>query len=138
MAELKTKPTQVSAEDFLNKIPDEDKRGDSFTLLEMMRQASGFEPVMWGPSIVGFGTYHYRYATGNEGDMPIIGFSPRVQALTLYIMTGFDEYEELLKRLGKHKTSKACLYIKRLSDVDVDVLKELIEKSVADMQKINP
>ena len=138
MAELKTKPTQVSAEDYLNKIPDENKRRDSFTLLEMMRQASGFEPVMWGPSIVGFGTYHYRYATGREGDMPIIGFSPRVQALTLYIMTGFDEYEALLARLGKYKTSKACLYIKRLSDVDVDVLKELIEKSVAYMQKINP
>ena len=138
MAEIKTKPTQASVEDFLNNIPDENKRRDSFTVLEMMRQASGFEPVMWGPSIVGFGTYHYRYASGREGDMPIIGFSPRVQALTLYIMSGFDEYEQLLARLGKHKTSKACLYIKRLSDVDLNVLQELIEKSVAHMGKIFP
>jgi hypothetical protein len=138
MAEIKTKPTPASVKDFLNNIPDENKRRDSFTVLEMMRQASGYEPVMWGPSIVGFGTYHYRYASGREGDMPIIGFSPRLQALTLYIMSGLDEYGELLARLGKHKTGKACLYIKRLSDVDRNVLQELIEKAVAHMGKIFP
>ena len=138
MKALKTRPNQLSAEDFLNRIPDEGKRRDSFTLLEMMRKAANSEPVMWGDSIIGFGSYHYRYRSGREGDWPIISFSPRVQALTLYIMTGFGGYENLLSRLGKYKTGKACLYIKKLSDVDLTVLQELMEKSVAHMRSTNP
>ena len=98
-----------------------------------MEEVTGEKAVMWGDSIVGFGTYHYVYASGREGDWPVTGFAPRKQALTLYIMSGFDQYDELLARLGKHSTGKSCLYIKRLSDVDVDVLRELVAESVAHM-----
>jgi hypothetical protein len=137
MAELKTKPNDQSVEDFLNKVPDEKKRQDSFAILELMKQVTGDEAIMWGDSIVGFGTYKYKYATGREGEWPITGFSPRKQNLTLYIMSGFDEYNDLLNKLGKHSTGKSCLYIKKMEDIDQDVLRELISKSVKHMAGTN-
>jgi hypothetical protein len=137
MAELKTKPTDQSVEGFLNKVPDEKKRQDSFAILDLMKQVTGEEPIMWGDSIVGFGRYHYKYASGREADWFITGFSPRKQNLTLYLMSGFDEYDQLLNKLGKHSTGKSCLYVKRLENIDLDILKELIEKSVAHMKATN-
>jgi hypothetical protein len=130
MAELKTQPNDKSVEAYLNAIPDEVRRKDCFTLLEMMQQATGAPPVMWGDAIVGFGNYHYSYASGREGDWFQVGFSPRKQNLTLYLISGFDQYQSLLARLGKHSTSKSCLYIKRLSDVDLPALQELVRRSV--------
>jgi hypothetical protein len=121
--------------DFLNSVEDEQKKKDSFEIMKMMKQVTRAEPKMWGTSIVGFGTYHYKGASGREGDWMLIGFSPRKQNLTLYIMPGFERYPELMKKLGKHTTGKSCLYIKRLSDVDMDVLKELMAESVKVMQK---
>jgi hypothetical protein len=129
MAENKTVPTDQSVEEFLNTIEDEQKRRDSFTLLDLMREVTGMEPRMWGSSIVGFGSYHYRYESGREGDSILAGFSPRKQNLTIYSMGGVDPDDELLKNLGKHTTGKGCLYIKRLGDVDPAVLKRLIEAS---------
>jgi hypothetical protein len=137
MAELKTKPNEQSVEDFLNAVEIETKRLDSFAILELMKQETGDEPIMWGESIVGFGTYKYKYASGREGEWPITGFSPRKQNLTLYIMSGFEEYDDLLKKLGKHTTGKSCLYIKKLEDVDQDVLRELVSKSVEHMKGTN-
>jgi len=130
VAELKTKPNDQSVEAFLNAIPDEKKRQDCFTLLEIMRQVTQAEPVMWGDSIIGFGSYHYCYESGRQGDWFLTGFSPRVQNLTLYIMSGFDQYDALLAKLGKHTTGKACLYVKRLEDIDLPTLKELVRQSV--------
>ena len=137
MAELKTKPNNQSVEGFLNQVPDEKKRQDSFAILELMKQVTGNEPIMWGDSIVGFGTYKYKYASGREGEWPVTGFSPRKQNLTLYITSGFDEYDDLLIKLGKHSTGKSCLYIKKLEDVDQEVLRELISKSVEHMVASN-
>ncbi|MBK7218464.1 MAG: DUF1801 domain-containing protein [Candidatus Promineofilum sp.] len=134
MAENKTKPTDASVEEFLNAVPDERKRADSFRLVEIMREITGEEPVMWGDSIVGFGSYHYKYASGREGDQGLTGFSPRKASLTIYITPGFDRYGDLLGRLGKFTTSKVCLYVKRLSDVDEAVLRELIRDSVEVMR----
>ena len=111
MAELKTKKNTASVEAFLQAIADETKRKDSFAILEMMKQATGSEPVMWGESIIGFGDAHYRYASGREGDWFLTGFSPRKQNLTLYIMSGFDEHDQMMQKLGRYKTGKACLYI---------------------------
>ena len=133
MAELKTKRNNQSVKGFLNGIPDERNRRDACAILALMQQFTKAEPQMWGSSSVGFGTYHYRYASGREGDWPIIGFSPRKQSLTLYIMAGFEGYGELLGRLGKHKTAKACLYINRLEDVHLPTLKALIRQSVQHM-----
>jgi hypothetical protein len=127
----KTKPTAVEVDDFLGRVSDPAKRADALALVQMMRSATGAPAVMWGPSIVGFGSYHYRYESGHEGDSPIVGFSPRKASLVLYIVTGFAEAGPLLARLGKHTTGKSCLYIKRLADVDVAVLRTLIEQSVA-------
>ena len=137
MAELKTKQTDESVTEFLNGVPDEKKRQDSFAILELMTEVTGAEPRMWGESIVGFGSYHYRYASGREGDWFVTGFSPRKQNLTLYIMAGFDNYDHLLQNLGKHKTGKSCLYIKRLEDVDLDTLRELVSQSVQHMNETN-
>lgn len=133
--ELKTKLNDASVTNFLNSVEDEQKRKDSFEIMKMMKQVTKAEPMMWGTSIVGFGTYHYKGASGREGDWMLIGFSPRKQNLTLYIMPGFERYPELMKKLGKHTTGKSCLYIKRLSDVDTDVLKELMAESVKVMKK---
>jgi hypothetical protein len=137
MAQLKTQPTDKNVVEFLNAVENETKREDSFTILELMQQVTGSEPIMWGDSIIGFGSYHYKYASGREADWFLTGFSPRVQNLTLYIMSGFDEYDDLLGKLGKHSTGKSCLYVKRLENIDLDVLKELVEKSVAHMKATN-
>jgi len=130
MAEPKTKPTGQSADQFINSVEDEKKRKDSFEIIKLMQKVTGEPPVMWGPSIVGFGSYHYKYKSGQEGDWPLTGFSPRKQNLTLYIMSGFKRYEELLGKLGKYKTGKSCLYIKKLEDINTEVLEELISQSV--------
>lgn len=131
MAELKTKATDANVEAFLQTIEDERKRQDSFALLAMLQAITGAPPRLWGESIVGFGDYHYVYASGREGDWFVAGFSPRKQNLTLYCMGGFEPHAELLGRLGKHKLGKGCLYIKRLQDVDQEVLSALLAASVA-------
>jgi hypothetical protein len=130
MAEQKTIPTGETIESFLNAVPDERKRQDCYTLLEMMRKASGAEPVVWRGGIVGFGKVHYKYASRHEGDTSIIGFAPRKQNLTIYLLSGFDGQEQLLARLGKHKIGVACLYIKRLDDISLPVLEELLHNAV--------
>ncbi len=135
MAELKTQKNDASVEDFLNSVSDARKREDSFAVLELMRKVTGEEPAMWGKNMVGFGSYHYKYASGREGDWPLAGFAPRKRELTLYIMAGFERYEELLAKLGKYKTGVSCLYIKRLADVDPTVLKELVSASVKHMRQ---
>src|SRR5215469_12475610 len=135
MAENKTIPNDLDVEQFLNSVTDERKRKDSFTILRLMKQVTGLEPRMWGSSIVGFGSYHYKYESGREGDMPIAGFSPRKQSLTLYNMGGFEGYDDLLKKLGKHTTGKGCLYVKRLDDVDLPTLKSLMEESVKHVEQ---
>lgn len=129
MAELKTKATKKSVTSFLHQITDKTRRDDCFQVVELMREVTGEEPVMWGPSIVGFGKHHYQYESGREGVWPIAGFSPRKSDLTLYFMPGFDAFPEM-ERLGKFKTGKSCLYLKKLDDVDRKVLKKLIEKSI--------
>ncbi len=134
MAELKTKQTKQSVAAFLNSIADPQKRQDCCTVLELMQEATGASPKMWGSSIVGFGIYHYQYESGREGDWFLTGFSPRSQNLTLYIMPGFTQYPSLMKKLGKHKIGKSCLYIKKLEDIDIAVLKELIKQSVKQLE----
>ncbi len=129
MAEMKTVQTEASVEDFLNLVEDDQKREDCFEIVKMMKQVTKKEPKMWGPAIIGFGSYHYKYESGREGDSPQIGFSPRKQNITLYILSG-DE-NPLLQKLGKHSTGKVCLYIKKLADVDKKVLLELIKESYA-------
>lgn len=138
MAENKTQATTASVETFLKGLKDKARAADSRVVLEMMRKVTGEDPKMWGPSIVGFGAYHYKYDSGREGDFLRTGFSPRAQALTLYIMGGFPRYETLLAKLGRYSTGKSCLYIKRLSDVDLKVLEELIRASWKDMAKRYP
>jgi len=134
-AELKTRVNDASVMDFLKSVEDEQKRDDSLEIARIMEQITKEKPKMWGPSIVGYGSYHYKGASGREGDWMLIGFSPRKQNITLYIMPGFERYPGLMKKLGKHSTGKSCLYIKRLSDVDVDVLKELMTESLKVMKK---
>jgi hypothetical protein len=134
VAENKTKPTKAGVTAFLDSVEDRQKRADCRKVAAMMRRATGKRAKMWGPSIVGFGTYHYKYDSGREGDFMLTGFSPRKQALTVYVMPGFSRYEALMKKLGKYKTGKSCLYIKRLADVDERVLEQLIGKSVKDMR----
>jgi len=136
MAKLKTQKNEASVDEFLNSVADEKKRKDSFSILELMQEVTGEEPSMWGSSIVGFGSYHYKYASGREGDWFLTGFSPRKQSLTLYIIPGFDQYEPLLANLGKFKTGKSCLYINNLEDVDKTTLKELIQQSVTYLRKV--
>lgn len=138
VAENKTQPADENVEAFLETIEDERKRADCRTLLGLMQEITGAAPAMWGTSIVGFGRYHYKYASGREGESFLAGFSPRKQNLALYIMAGFDQYEGLLEKLGKHTTGKACLYVKKLADVDMDVLKELVARSVEHMARTNP
>ena len=135
MAELKTKVNNASVEKFLKTVKDEQKRLDSFKILDIMKKITKEEPKMWGPSIVGFGKYHYKYESGNEGDMCMAGFSPRKEALTIYILPGFERNKSLMKKLGKYKTGKSCLYIKRLDDVDIKVLTELISDSYKYMKQ---
>lgn len=129
MAENKTRKTGASVEEFLASVENKRRREDGFALLEMMKEITGLEPEMWGSSIIGFGDYHYKYASGREGDIFLTGFSPRKQSLSLYVMDGFDGRDELLDRLGKHRKSVSCLYINKLADVDLDVLRELVRRS---------
>ena len=130
MAETKTKPTQAQVADFIHAAPDAVRREDAKTLVALMSRITGEEPVMWGPSIIGFGSYHYRYASGHEGDMCRVGFSPRSANLVLYV-GGFPEYEALLAKLGKYKRSKACLYLNKLADADPAVLEEIARRTYA-------
>ena len=134
MAELKTKATTASVSDFLAAIEDDERREDCLAVVKIMKKATGAEPKMWGPSIVGFGDFRYKYESGRELDWFLTGFSPRKRELTLYIMPGFDRYDDLLASLGKYKTGKSCLYLKRLADIDRTVLKTLVESSVKHMR----
>jgi hypothetical protein len=131
MAENKTKPTELSVTEFIDALTDQTRRADAKVLIKLMQSASGEKPRMWGPSIVGFGSRHYKYDSGREGDMPLISFSPRKAATVLYSMMGFSGAEALLAKLGKHTTGKGCLYIKKLADVDQKVLQALVVKAVA-------
>ncbi|MEP7228770.1 MAG: DUF1801 domain-containing protein [Ginsengibacter sp.] len=131
MAELKTKENTASVRDFLNAVEDEIKRKDCFAIAEIMKRQTKAEPKMWGPSIVGFGSYHYKYASGHEGDMCVAGFSPRKQNISLYLCGALHQKKGLLEKLGKHKTGVGCLYIKKLSDVDPKILEQLIKESIA-------
>ena len=135
MAENKTQPTKASVTAFINAIEDKARRADVRKVAAMMRKATGKRAKMWGPSIVGYGTYHYKYESGREGDFMVTGFSPRKQALTVYIMPGFEKFDALMGKLGKYTTGKSCLYIKHLSDVDEKVLERLIDESVKYMRK---
>ena len=137
MAELKTKKNTASVDEFIAGVGDETRREDARTVLNIMQKVTGKEPRMWGSSIVGFDEYHYRYDSGHEGDMCVIGFSPRASALTLYTLADFDGKEGLLAKLGKHKTGKGCLYIKRLSDVDGKVLEAIIREGYKWMKANN-
>lgn len=134
----KTQATKVDPTKFIKTLKDMDVQQDCLTILELMKGLTQEVPVMWGPSIIGFGEYHYKYNSGREGDFFRTGFSPRKQNLTIYIMAGFDDYADLLKKLGKHKTSKSCLYVKRLADIDLDILEEIIKRSLLKMEELYP
>lgn len=136
MAELKTKATTASVSKFLEAVADEERRKDCLAVAKIMKKATGEDPRMWGPSIVGFGTMRYKYTSGRELDWFIVGFSPRKGDLTLYIMPGVERYREQLKSLGRHKTGKSCLYIKKLSEIDQGVLRRIVEASVKDMSRM--
>lgn len=138
MAENKTRPTRQSVASFIAAVEPAERRSDCRTLLTMMKAVTRTSPRMWGPDIVGFGTYHYTYASGREGDYFLAGFSPRKQDLTVYVMAGFDRYPALMKKLGRYRTGKSCLYVKRLADVDLGVLKVLLTESVRHMRKAYP
>ncbi len=135
MAELKIKKTGASVTAYLNAIKDKQKRADCKAIAKMMREATGHRARMWGGSIVGYGSYDYKYASGHQGSWPICCFSPRAQSITIYIMPGFSKFEKLMNKLGKYKTGKSCLYIKKLADVDQKVLKDLIAGSVREMRR---
>jgi len=131
-AKPKTTETPASVSDFIKKIPDEQRQKDTQSIIKIMKELSGFEPKMWGPAIVGFGSYHYKYESGHEGDAPLVGFSPRKAEFAIYLTSEFDKKEELLKQFGKHKTAKACIYFKRLEDINTDVFKKMITNSIKD------
>jgi hypothetical protein len=134
----KTTETNNSVDDFLNAVADESKRTDSFELVKLMKQHTGFNAKMWGPAIVGFGSYHYKYASGREGDAPLVGFSPRAKEISLYLSQEFDEKEKLLQLFGKHRTGAGCVYIKKLQDINIEVLAKLITASVRHLQEKYP
>ena len=138
MSGNKTQPTNASVDAFLASVADAQMQADCRAVAAMIAEVTGSEPKLWGASIVGFGSYHYRYASGREGDFMLAGFAPRKRALTLYIMAGFAEYGPLLARLGKYTNGKSCLYVKRLADVDQDVLRELTARSVAAIRQKHP
>ena len=138
MAELKTRVNDASVEKFISSLHDEEKRKDAFALLELMKKATSEEPKMWGSSIIGFGSYHYKYSTGREGDWPVTGFSPRKQSMTIYFCAGFEKMDSQMKELGKFKTGVGCLYFNKLSDINPKALKEMIlvnKKSLAEIIK---
>ena len=139
MGETKTKPTSVSVEEFIAKVEDPQKRADSYVLIDLMQKITGEEPRMWGPSIIGFGTYHYKYASGHEGDACIAGFSPRKAELSIYLNPEpSDARHALLGELGKHRMGKSCLYVKRLDAIDLKVLEELVVQSVEETREVYP
>lgn len=138
MAKNKTTETESSVIDFINAVENETKRKDAFQLLSIIQELTGFEPKMWGPSIIGFGSYHYKYDSGHEGDAPLAGFSPRKTAMTVYFYLPEENREELLSKLGKHTSSKACIYIKKLTDIDIEILKKIILLSIEYTQKLYP
>jgi len=135
MAALKTKKNKSSVTAFLNKIKHKQRREDCFKRLELIKTITKEEPVMWGTSIVGFGSYHYVYASGREGDWPVAGFSPRAQNISIYIMAGIDAFPDLMDQLGKYKTGVSCLYISKLEDIDLTILKRLIKASIQVIKK---
>lgn len=137
MADIKTKQNKASVSDFLKSVENQKRKEDAFAVLELMKKITNSEPNMWGPSIIGLGHYHYKYASGREIDWFLTGLSPRKQSLTLYIMNGFSHYDEILGRLGKYKTGKSCLYINKLEDIDINVLEELITASVEFLKSRN-
>jgi hypothetical protein len=138
MAKNKTFETESSVADFINSVADETKRTDSFRLIEIMEQQTGYQAKMWGPAIIGFGSRHYKYESGREGDMPLAAFSPRKAAITLYLAQDPEKKEELLQKLGKHKVGKGCTYVQKLSDVDLEVLKEMIDNAIAYTKTLYP
>ena len=138
MSDLKTKRHDGDVRAFIASVENVRRREDAFALLDLMQTVMGEAPALWGPSIIGFGSYHYKYESGREGDMPLAAFSPSKQNLVIYISTGFDQYDALMARLGKHKTSKACLYINKLADVDQDVLIEVIKRSAEHAARMYP
>ena len=138
MAKNKTTETESSVPNFINTVEDETKRNDSFELVKLMQNQTGFEPKMWGPSIIGFGSYHYKYDSGHEGDAPLVAFSPRKAAISLYCCTSSGDKEDLLSKFGKHKASKGCIYIKKLADIDIEVLKKIISNSVQYINELYP
>lgn len=138
MATNKTTETNASISDFINQITDEAKRNDAFRLVEIFQNQTKFEPKMWGPSIVGFGSYHYKYASGHEGDAPLVAFSPRASAISLYLHLPADQREDFLQKLGKTKSAQSCIYVKKLADINLDVLSELIEISVKSIKQLYP
>jgi len=138
MYELKTKETDASVIEFIESVDHPKKREDAYRLLDIFTEVSGYEAKMWGPSIIGFGHYHYKYQTGHEGDAPLVGFSPRKAKISLYFAPGYREREQLLQQFGKHTTGKACVYINKLADVEETILKALIQQSIAFLQKTYP
>lgn len=138
MAKIKTTQTSKSVTAFINSVTDETKRKDSYLIIDIMQKQTGCEPKMWGPSIVGFGKYHYKYDSGHEGDMPLAAFSPRSAAIVIYLSATFKNRVELFQKLGKHKTGKVCLYIKKIEDIDVAVLKKMISNSIKHTQSLYP
>jgi Domain of unknown function (DU1801) len=138
MAKNKTTETSANVHEFIDSIKDETKRKDSLVMIDLIKKQSGHEPKMWGPSIIGFGKYHYKYDSGREGDGPLIGFSPRTSALTLYLSGQFENRDELLGKLGKHKTDKGCIYVKKLSDISTTILEEMITNHIKHIHEIYP
>jgi hypothetical protein len=138
MAKNKTIETENSVTDFLASISDTKRREDCESIIELLGKLSGFEPKMWGTAIVGFGIYNYKYESGHEGNAPLVGLASRKNAITLYLASTFEEKETLLSQLGKHKTSKACLYIQKLEDIDIDILSQLVKKSIARIKELYP
>src|SRR5688500_2534305 len=138
MTKNKTAETENSVTDFINLVENEVKRNDSFKIIELLKNLTGFEPKMWGPSIIGFGNYHYKYPSGHEGDAPLAAFSPRKDSIVLYFDIEFENREVLLSQLGKHRSSVTCVYVKKLEDIDVSVLKKLITNSMKNTMKTYP
>lgn len=138
MSKNKTTETDQNVIDYINAVKDESKRQDSFVLVELMRKLTGFAPKMWGPSIIGFGSYHYKYESGREGDSTLVGFSPRAAAFSLYLSAEFENREELLAQFGKHKAEKSCIYVKKLADIDMKILEKMIVNHLKYMKKTYP
>jgi hypothetical protein len=138
MATNKTTETKKSVTQFIKSIPDKVKQQDSHRIIDLMQKATGYPPKMWGPSIIGFGNSHYKYESGHEGDMPLVGFSPRSTAIVFYLSGNFKGREQMLEKLGKHKTGKGCVYVKMLEDIDIKVLEKMIAASAKHVQSVYP